>query len=166
MIPFKTTPEQVINLAGIVTEMNRNGLSRDFIVEASELARSDQGVFDLMSLWLDAGEDPGARSEIVADIQESIDDYQDAPQAPVKKPYVGYSTLDALVTEILKEKAKLRLLVDRHGGVSAVAQKSGIPQPSLSRMLNSASMPRRSTLYKIANALDLSESDIVAEWTR
>jgi hypothetical protein len=32
----------------------------------------------------------------------------------------------------MAEKAHLRQIIDRHGGVSAVAQKSGIPQPSLS----------------------------------
>ena len=166
MIPFKTTAEQVINLAKIVTEMNQAGLNQSFIVAASELGRSDQGVYDLMMLWSDAKADLAERDEIVADIQESIDDYGDAPLEPFKKPYIKYNALDAVVRDILAEKAKLRLLIDSHGGVSAVAQRSGIPQPSLSRMLNSSSMPRRSTLYKIANALGLSESEIVAEWTK
>jgi hypothetical protein len=79
MIPFKTTPEQVIALARIITEMNGKGLEQDFIAEASELAQADQGVFDLMSLWMDT-EDSSERDEIVADIQDSIDDYREAPQ--------------------------------------------------------------------------------------
>jgi hypothetical protein len=32
--------------------------------------------------------------------------------------------------------------------------------------LSSASMPRRPTLYKIADGLELSEVDIATEWTR
>jgi DNA-binding phage protein len=67
---------------------------------------------------------------------------------------------------VLEYKKHLPDLIDRNGGVSAVAERSGIPQPSLSRMLNSASMPRRSTLYKIANAIDAPESEIVTEWAR
>jgi DNA-binding phage protein len=63
-------------------------------------------------------------------------------------------------------KKRLRDLIDRKGGVSFVAQQSGIPQPSLSRLLNSVSMPRRSTLYKIANALNLPEAEVVTEWSR
>ncbi|MDQ3264273.1 MAG: helix-turn-helix domain-containing protein [Myxococcota bacterium] len=63
-------------------------------------------------------------------------------------------------------KARLRLLIDKNGGVVEVARRAGIPQPSLSRMLNSSSMPRRSTLFKIANALNLEERDIVTEWMR
>lgn len=102
-IPFKTTPDQVLNLASIMVEMKNALLDHDFIVKAQC---------------------------------------------------------------VMAEKVKLRQLIDRHGGVSVVAQKSGIPQPSPSRMLNSPSIPRRSTIYKIANALGLSEEDIVMEWTR
>lgn len=165
-IPFKTTPDQVLNLASIMVEMKKAGLDHDFIVQASELARVDQGVYDLMALWLAAPGDPAEREEILADIQESLDDYADAPQQPVLKPYIKYDRLEDVTQRVMAEKVKLRQLIDRHGGVSAVAQKSGIPQPSLSRMLNSPSIPRRSTLYKIANALNLSEEDIVMEWIR
>lgn len=165
-IPFKTTPDQVLNLASIMVEMKKAGLDHDFIVQASELARVDQGVYDLMALWLAAPGDPAEREEILADIQESLDDYADAPQQPVLKPYIKYDRLEDVTQRVMAEKVKLRQLIDRHGGVSAVAHKSGIPQPSLSRMLNSPSIPRRSTLYKIANALNLSEEDIVMEWIR
>ena len=78
MIPFKTTHEQILKLASIMMEMEKSGLDGDFIVEASELARTDQGLFDLMALWVDAN-DATERDEIVADIQESLDDYRDAP---------------------------------------------------------------------------------------
>jgi DNA-binding phage protein len=165
-IPFKTTSDQVLNLAWIMVEMKNAGLDHHFIVTASELARVDQGVYDLMALWLATSGDPAEREEILADIQESLDDYADAPSQPVRKPYITYNQLEDVAQRVMAEKVKLRQLIDRHGGVSAVAQKSGIPQPSLSRMLNSPSIPRRSTLYKIANALDLSEEDIVMEWIR
>ena len=166
MIPFKTTPEQVMKLASIMVEMDRVGLGSNFIVAASELARTDQGVFDLMALWLDTAGNAAERGEIVADIQESIDDYQDAPSAPLRKPYINFDKLDDVAQQVMAKKAKLREIIDRNGGVSAVAQKTGIPQPSLSRMLSSPSIPRRSTLYRIANALNLPETDIVTEWSR
>lgn len=165
MIPFKTTHEQILKLASIMMEMEKSGLDGDFIVEASELARTDQGLFDLMALWVDAN-DATERDEIVADIQESLDDYRDAPSSPQKRPRIRFDQLEDVIQGVMAEKAKLRQIIDRHGGVSAVAQQCGIPQPSLSRMLNSPSVPRRSTLYKIANALDLSEKDIALEWTR
>ena len=166
MIPFHTTPEQVMNLATIMVAMGNAGLAQDFIVQASELARTDQGVYDLMAMWLAANGDVEEQAETVADLQESLDDYKDAPSEPLKKPYIKFDKLDEVTGQVVKFKKHLRDLIDRNGGVSQVAQKSGIPQPSLSRMLNSASMPRRSTLYKIANALDLPESEIVTEWSR
>ena len=164
MTLFRTTPKQVMKLASIMVEMEGAGLERDFIVAASELARSDQGVYDLMALW--RGATKSEKDELIADIQDSIDDYADAPAAPVKKPYIKFDQLGEVAQQVMAKKAKLREIVDRHGGVSAVAQKTGIPQPSLSRMLNSPSMPRRSTLYRIANALGLPETEIVSEWTR
>lgn len=164
-MPFKTTAKQVMKLASIMVEMKKAGLDQNFIVTASELARTDQGVFDLMALWLGTNDDM-EKNEIVADIQESLDDYRDAPPAPLKKPYIKFEKLGDVAQQVMAKKAKLRDIIDRHGGVSAVAQKTGIPQPSLSRMLNSPSMPRRSTLYKIANALNLPETDIVSEWSR
>ncbi len=166
MTLFRTTPEQKLQLASIVVEMMAAGLERDFIVQASELARVDQGVYDLMELWRDAAGDAAERAEVIADLQESIDDYADAPPAPVHKPHIELEQLDDVAQRVMAEKAKLRRIIDRHGGVSAVARKTGIPQPSLSRMLHSPSIPRRSTLYRIANALDLPETDIAFEWTR
>lgn len=166
MIPFKTTNEQIMNLASIMVAMAAAGLDDGFIVAASELARTDQGAYDLMALWMETAGDEDERDAIIADLQESIDDYADAPKAPLQKPYIKFDQLDDVAQRVLAEKAKLRLLIDKHGGVSAVAAKSGIPQPSLSRMLSSVSIPRRSTLYRIANARGLPETEIAMEWTR
>lgn len=88
MIPFHTTPEQVMNLATIMVAMRNAGLAQDFIVQASELARTDQGVYDLMAMWLAAKGDVDEQREIIADLQESLDDYKDAPSEPLKKPYI------------------------------------------------------------------------------
>jgi hypothetical protein len=76
VIPFKTTPQQITKLASITAEMERVGLTRELIVAASELARTDQGVYDLMALWMDADGDPAEREEIVADLRASIDDHR------------------------------------------------------------------------------------------
>jgi hypothetical protein len=131
----------------------------------AKLAKTDQGTFDLMKLWKEA-EDTKSKSEIVADLQDTLDDYADAPSEPLQRPRISSKDLESVGRDVLLAKKKLRDLIDHHGGVSAVARKSGIPQPSLSRMLGSASMPRRSTLYKIAVALGLPENEIVMEWTR
>ena len=165
-LPFQTTPDQVVRLAEITVSMAAAGLDRRFVASISDLARTDQGVFDLLAMWADAEGDDDERHEILADLQESLDDYEDAPSQPLQKPYIPFDALDDIAKDVRAFKKKLRSTIEKHGGVSEVARRTGIPQPSLSRMLNSSSMPRRSTLYKIANALELPETEIVAEWIR
>lgn len=63
-------------------------------------------------------------------------------------------------------KNRLRQAVDAWGGINKLARETSIPQPSLSRFFATASMPRRTTLYKIARALELSERDIATDWIR
>lgn len=46
------------------------------------------------------------------------------------------------------------------GGISKLAELTGIPQPSLSRFFNSNAMPRKATVLKIAKALNLDEIKI------
>jgi len=164
-MPFRTTPEQVLSLAGIVVAMQKAKVDPTFIVQAQEVARHDQGIFDLMEMWRGA-KNHAERDEVLADIQESVEDYAEAPAQPLEKPRINFNDLERVAKQVMGFKKRLRDLIDRHGGVSAVARISGIPQPSLSRMLNSATMPRRTTLYRIANALKVSEGEIATEWTR
>jgi hypothetical protein len=145
--------------------MKSQGLPEDFVSQAMALALKNEGAVDLMELWSEEASSRH-RDELVADLQELLDDYLEAPPEPVSRPKIEFTQLDHIVSQILEHKQRLRTLVDQHGGVSSVARRAGIPQPSLSRMLASATMPRRTTLYKIAAALDLSEPEIVGEWVR
>ena len=151
----------------IMKEMSRAGLPNSFILDAGNLARQDNSILGLMELWVDES-DKEERAEIIADLQDHIDDDRELPKDgnPVQEPKISFNNLDAVAGDIADLKAKLKDLIDRRGGPVAVAKKVGMPQPSLSRLLNSGSMPRRSTLYKIAKALDLSESDLAGEWVR
>ena len=164
MIPFPTSPEEVTQVKAVAAEMVRSGLDFDWVVAVAKVAKLDQGAFALMKLWHES--DSKTKSEIIADLQDTLDDYVDAPPEPTERPKIPFEDLDPVTRQILAEKKKLRALIERHGGVSAVARRCGIPQPSLSRMLNSASMPRRSTLYRIAVSVGIPEAEIVTEWTR
>jgi DNA-binding phage protein len=161
------TNEDFVNLMDIAVHMKGAGLPAEFIAEAVRAAYANEGVRELMFLWSHA--EAADREAICADIQELVDDLADTPrrlESPQKRPRVAFDDLDQVLASIKAHKLRLRELVERHGGVSEVARKSGIPQPSLSRLLNSGSMPRKSTLYKIANALGLSEKEIVGEWVQ
>jgi DNA-binding phage protein len=160
------TSEEFVNVLTIAMGMQRAGLPDEFIAKAVRAGDINQGVRELMLLWAEST--PEEREAVCADIQEMLDDLSDAPgnQELAHKPRVSFDDLDDMLVQIKTHKQRLRDLIDRHGGVSEVARRSGIPQPSLSRMLNSGSMPRRATLYKIANALGLPEKDVVGEWVQ
>jgi DNA-binding phage protein len=73
--------------------------------------------------------------------------------------------LDRIASDVRKFKDSLRLLVDERRGIGKLATLTAIPQPSLSRFFASASMPRRTTLHKIARVLGLNQIQIATEWS-
>ena len=158
--------EKFVELMHIAVAMRDAALPVEFIADSVKAAYANEGVRELMFLW--AKSDAEERDAICADIQDLLDDMKEAParqSLPRTKPRMSFDDFDDVLAQVKAHKARLRELIDRQGGVSEVARKTGIPQPSLSRMLNSGSMPRRATLCKIAHALGLSEKDVVGEWT-
>ncbi len=141
--------------------MNQAGLPKAFIADAVETAFRFEGVSDLMKMW-DEETDETERAEIVADIQDLIEDC--AQKDLVRAAYIRFDDLDAIAKNIRLFKDTLRLKVDQAGGIGRLAELTGIPQPSLSRFFGSAAMPRRATLFKIASALGLSQVEIATEW--
>jgi DNA-binding phage protein len=156
-------PDVKVELIEIGHQMNQSGLPKAFIAAAVETAFEFEGVYDLMKLWSEDS-DPAERDEVVADIQELINDCQQKQK--IEGVYVRFDDLDSIATNIRGFKDALRLKVDASGGLGELAKKTGIPQPSLSRFFNSVSIPHRVTLLKIAKALGLSQVEIASEWTR
>lgn len=163
MSAFKTSPEQQVRVYEIATAMKSVGLGANFITDCVKLALEYEGAHDLMALWAEAS-NKEEKDEVIADLQDEIDTHQELPKKQTKKPYVRFDDLEGIAKNIEGFKKNLRRLVDRHGGINELAKKTGIPQPSLSRFFNSPSMPRRTTLYKIADALGLSENEIITDW--
>lgn len=160
---FQTTAAQKVNLYKIAALMKQEGLSNKFIADAVEIAVYYEGVYDLFDLWANES-DPDFKKDILAQIQTELDEYEEQPKKPTKKPYIRYSDLDLIAKDVLGFKAHLKTIVDQWGGVSKLSKVTGIPQPSLSRFFSTASMPRRTTLYRIAEALNLSEKEIITDW--
>lgn len=147
----------------IASEMAETGYSAEFVRDAINLAVEFEGGRELMQMWADE-QDEEERDEIVADLQELIEDA--SVEKVEEKPYIPFDDVSEIADDVMAFKDRLRQIVDDQGGVTKLANETGIPQPSLSRFFNTASMPRRSTLLKIADALDLSEKEIATEWTR
>ncbi len=156
-------PDIKVEIVEIVHQMNTAGLTKEFIAAAVSTAFEFEGVYDLLRIWADEG-DEKEKNETIADIQEMIDDC--SQQEKVEGVYVRFDDLDGIAANIRAFKDNLRVLVDQNGGVKKLSETTGIPQPSLSRFFNTASMPRRAMLNKIARALKLNQVQIATEWSR
>src|ERR1035437_6937368 len=143
--------------------MNKKKLPANFIAAAVDTATEFEGVYDLMKLWMSES-DAKERDEIVADIQDMIQDceQQDKKQAPC----VRFNDLESVGKNIRAFKDSLLHIVSGNGGITRLSDLTHIPQPSLSRFFNSASMPHRSTLLKISKALKLDAVKIATDWAR
>lgn len=157
------TSDVKVELIEIGHKMNQVGLPKDFIAAAVQTAFEFEGVYDLMKMWVEE-ETTEKKNEIVADIQDLIIDC--SQKAKAESAYVRFNDLAAIAKNIRGFKDSLRLKVDAAGGIGELSKKTGIPQPSLSRFFNSASVPHRATLLKIAKALGLSQVEIATEWSR
>jgi DNA-binding phage protein len=159
----KMTPDLKVELIEVGHMMNKAGLPHKFIAAAVETAFEFEGVYNLMKMWVEEA-DKKERDEIVADIQDLIDDC--SQKEKVEGVYIRFDDLEAIAKDVHKFKDNLRMTVEKNGGIKKLAELTGIPQPSLSRFFGSATMPRRATLLKIARALNLSQIEIATEWSR
>ena len=168
-VAAKTTDDQQLEVYEVASLMKASGLPADFITAAVRYAEEYEGGYDLIMLWRDAGDDKDGveeREQIVADLQELLDEWVEERPGVEEKPYIRFDDLKTVADKVAAFKGDLRKKVDGWGGVSRLARVTGIPQPSLSRFFNSAAMPRRTTLYRIAKALGLPETEITTDWIR
>ena len=157
------TPHQQVGLFEIAHLMKEAKLPEEFIAGAIRTALEFEGVADLVNLWANES-DQTERDEIIADIQDLIDDCSQSEKQEFA--YVRFNDLEAIAKDIRAFKDSLLEIVVEEGGMTHLAELTDIPQPSLSRFFNSNSMPRRSTLLKIAKALRLDAVKIATRWAR
>ena len=155
--------EQFLHAASIAGEMHAARLPAEFVAAVLTLAREHRGVYELMAMW-QTEQDSDERAATVADSAGVAGGRGGGPRAPHgeaarrlrrarRRGREGRRREDQAARNHRQERRRQRRRpVDRH------------PQPSLSRMLGSASMPRRATLYKIAAALGLDETEIESEF--
>lgn len=74
--PFWTTRNERFDLNRYVTQMLEERLDPDFVDRAQELARTDQGTFNLIKSWWESGENSEVRREIENDLKLSLRDNQ------------------------------------------------------------------------------------------
>jgi DNA-binding phage protein len=157
------SPKNRVDLFEIGTGMRSAGLPDTFVADAVTTAMQFEGVRDLLILWANE-RDAKERKEIVADIQDMIDDCAQASKQEAVS--IRFNDLATIAKNVRKFKDELLVAVNQRGGITHLSQLTGIPQPSLSRFFNTVAMPRRGTLLKIAKALGLDAVEIAGEWVR
>ena len=152
-----------VKLFKIAAQMEKEKLPSIFIVTAIKPALEFEGVADLLNLWSEEDK-KNEKEEIISDIQDMIDACTQKETSD--EIYVKFNDLEAIANNIRAFKDSLYQKVMEQGGISKLAELTGIPQPSLSRFFNSNAMPRRATVLKIAKALNLDEIKIDILWCR
>lgn len=162
--------ERLFRVIAILDAMKRSGLSDEFVSHLLPLAMEYDGTYELMLMWFSESEEEVC-NEIIADLQGEIDEELSEPILPKrleKEELLHFDNIEAIGKNIMQFKQALRAVVERKGGLNKLAEKTKIPRPSLSRFFNTSSLPRRSTLEKIAKALDLErntkEYELLKEW--
>ncbi|MEZ4459442.1 MAG: helix-turn-helix transcriptional regulator [bacterium] len=152
-----------IDVFEIAAQMRWHALPDTFIVDSIAAARYSAGVRGLLALWLASEGDPEQQQEVIADLQEVIDDLRRSAR-PVTT--VRFDDLDAIASDIMAFKNALLSTLDERGiTFTELSKRTGMPVPSLSRFFNTASMPQRSTLLKIAKAVELSAVEVSHPWS-
>ena len=155
-------PTDKVGIFYIAVQMHKAGLPENFIVEAVRVAQELEGAADLMHLWSEEN-DQNEKDEIIADLQDLVDASKQKDKT--EEMYVRFNDLESIAKDIRGFKDSLYQEVMKRGGISKLAELTGIPQPSLSRFFNSNSTPRRATLLAIAKALNLDGLAIDMKWS-
>lgn len=157
------SPTDIVRIFYIAVQMDKAGIPENFIIEAVRIAQELKGAADLMYLWSEEG-DQTEKDEIIADIQDLIE--ASKQKEITEEMHVRFNDLDSIAKDIRGFKDSLYQEVMKRGGISKLAELTGIPQPSLSRFFNSNAMPRRSTVLAIAKALNLDKLPIDMKWSK
>lgn len=155
------SPRDQVEIYRIAVLMKDVALPDSFIADAVKVALLYEGVADLFKLWRDE-KDEAEKKEIIADIQDMVDDCTQLGSVTVCK--VHMHELDKIAQDVRAFKNALLKVVNEKSSITELARLTGIPQPSLSRFFGSDAMPRRTTLMKIATALDLDAIQIESKW--
>ena len=163
-LTFKNV-EQIITLGEVAKEMQAENLSEEFVLSILMLALRYEGVYNLLVMWSEET-DAELKDEIIADLQAEIDDDSKIliPKSLGIKDYLHFDNLEVIAKDVMKFKKQLKIEIERWGGISKLSKETGIPQASLSRLLNTTSLPRRSTLERIAKVMNLQDSKLLREW--
>lgn len=145
-----------IDTIQVLKKMIEERLPDIFIFDALRYSIQYEGIYELIQMWYQES-NIDEKNEIIADIQDLIDDCQVTEKKVIS---IDFNDLDEINKNLREFKNALLLLIDKKGGLKVLSEKTGIPQPSLSRLFNSSSVPQRTTLLKIKTFLGVDKIEI------
>lgn len=147
-----------------IADQMRISTSDAFVASLLHFAHEYRGLADLMHLWAENMEDAAEQAEILADASDLLQDI-DGGALRHEASTIRFDDLDGVREDVMAFKDALRLEVESKMTLTELAEKTGMPLPSLSRFFSQPSMPRRATLLKISEALGVNELSVQTEWT-
>lgn len=147
----KVESNEKIEIISIFKNLIEHNYSNEFIYDCLIYSRKHESMYELLQIWNKSNDDK-EKDEIIANIQDMIDDCQYVSEKPIE---INLNDIDSISKNLRAFKDKLSIIVNEKGGIKILSEKTGIPQPSISRLLNSYSIPQRVTLLKIKNALGI-----------
>lgn len=134
---------------GVPARMLEAGLPEKWVADLSAAARTWPGINDLMDAW-DSAENDEDRDGAIEVMQDLLND--------LERPIISHTTnsceeLKAEGERLRAYKDGLRVMVEAGGGISAVAERAGMPRPSLNRLLTSGAWPTQGAVAQLALGL-------------
>lgn len=135
--------------------MRQCGLPDKFVSDAINTALEYEGVAELICLWAEE-ESAEEKDEIIADIQELVDDCSITHIRNYNKNLMD--NFKELQKQLDTLRQRILLNIHEIGGILELSKRTQIPTAYLDRLLNTNSIPRQPSLLKITKALDLNFS--------
>ena len=157
-------PIETVTICQIASDMAKAKLPSEFIAKAVQVAWESKSGFDILMLWQDA-DTQEFKDRVVMLLEKFFEDLEDFEATKIyEAPLKSDQELDELTQKIMDYKKWLRSVVDKWGGVSKLAKTIGVSQPSMSDFFRSASVPKKVTVDKIAQAINIDNEKIYPNW--
>jgi hypothetical protein len=161
---YPLKPDEIVTVCKIASDMAKAKLPSEFIAKAVQVAWESKSGFDILMLWQDA-DTQEFKDRVVMLLEKFFEDLEDFESTKIYESQVkSVQELDELTQKIMDYKKWLRSVMDKWGGVSKLAKTIGVSQPSMSDFFLSASVPKKVTVDKIANALHLNDENMYPNW--
>ena len=152
-------PDETVTICKIASEMAEAKLPAQFIAKAVQVAIESKSGLDILLLWEEA-DTQDFKNRVVILLEKFFTDLEDFEATKTYEANIkSENEIDELTQKVLDYKKWLREVVNKWGGISKLSKTIGVSQPSISDFFRSASIPKKVTVDKIVNAINLKDKN-------